>query len=732
MAVVQTIIVDMSTRGANPVAYTHQNDEWRTFHFEIYNNGEAVDMTGWSCKVGAILPSNDGGYRVIAGDQMDIASINENYASATLGPPYTSIAGNGILTLIFTTATGHTIRPINVALKIQKSADGPDVIAGASDFPATLEEIVDDWLDENGADNLAAWFDDAITAEDLETYINAWLDNHPEATTTVQDGSVTMAKLNAAVAERFPVATFSDIHDTTADEIDVLKDDSYYGSDQPVTFMKWEHGLTPELSFLQRADGTWMVPKPGMNPASSDVPAQAIGDVVASYINHPEIVYGGAGAFVDNCTNEMDCSIFAQLVLQGISYENSKYNGNAANIFGNYIGGNIPKNKASLLSPRRTSGYITDELAMWFAEQNRLFYIDYSKEHPCSQLQVGDLLFESDPTGSTIDYDTIKKYYLYIHHVAVVLAVYPESDRIVVAQAGGFNSAFQEYTQIQGVGSRRDNIKITTLKFVNSSYLLQVFARPLYGKAERKATTAQGQVYYNDSATVQASGSDAQMAQIFLEKALAPHKMYTLAVKGNLPQYSTEKTNIELAATINGSPVNFGSALHINCGNEFAFSFVPPSEIANASALRLRAFVSSLDESLDSPQTYELDGFSLYEGLFPNITPNSEKIEDPFTVESGVTGERYAWMEDGKLHIHGRFALSSAVASDGETKLATLNSAYFGSIPSAMTITGSVRRFTCYYGGVPHMASINAAGELSVYYKSGEGSNYSTIFDVVI
>ena len=199
MAVVQTIVVDMSTRGANPVAYTHQNDEWRTFHFEMYNNGEAVDMTGWSCKVGAILPSNDGGYRVIAGNQMDIASINGNTVSATLGPPYTSKAGNGVLTLIFTTDTGHTIRPINIDFRIQESADGPDVIARASDFPATLEEIVDDWLVENGADNLAAWFDDAITAEDLETYINAWLDDHPEATTTVQDGAITDAKLSAAL-----------------------------------------------------------------------------------------------------------------------------------------------------------------------------------------------------------------------------------------------------------------------------------------------------------------------------------------------------------------------------------------------------------------------------------------------------------------------------------------------------------------------------------------------------
>lgn len=174
MAVVQNIVVDMSTRGLNPVAYSHQNDEWRTFHFEMLNNGEPVDMEGWSCRVGAILPGNEGGYRVIAGDDMDIASINDNIVSATLGPPYTDKAGNGILTLIFTTDTGHTIRPINIDFRIQESADGEDVVAGASDFVPVLEQYM---------------------SESMAQYIDAWLDEHPEATTTVQDESLTYNKL---------------------------------------------------------------------------------------------------------------------------------------------------------------------------------------------------------------------------------------------------------------------------------------------------------------------------------------------------------------------------------------------------------------------------------------------------------------------------------------------------------------------------------------------------------
>ena len=161
----QTIIVDISTRGANPVAYTHQGDTGRTFFAEIYENGEAFAVAGYTIKVGAILP-DDRGYYVIAGDEMVTATkTNDNTTNKiyfTLSDKYSLKAGNGILTLIFTSNTGtpSTIRPINIDLRIQKSADAPETIAGASDFVPVLQRYM---------------------AEDMQTYINAWLDAHPEA-----------------------------------------------------------------------------------------------------------------------------------------------------------------------------------------------------------------------------------------------------------------------------------------------------------------------------------------------------------------------------------------------------------------------------------------------------------------------------------------------------------------------------------------------------------------------
>lgn len=239
----QTIIVDISTRGANPVAYTHQGDTGRTFFAEIYENGEAFAVAGYTIKVGAILPA-DRGYYVIAGNDMVTATkTNDNTTNKiyfTLSENYSLKAGNGILTLIFTSNTGtpSTIRPINIDLRIQKSADADDTIAGASDFPEGLEAIAEEVFQEylstylppvapsaSAAANKAA--DAKLTGEaiddlksDLDTLnegglvlkddviaenVESWLDDHPEATTTVEDGTLTVAKYSENLKKRLVV-----------------------------------------------------------------------------------------------------------------------------------------------------------------------------------------------------------------------------------------------------------------------------------------------------------------------------------------------------------------------------------------------------------------------------------------------------------------------------------------------------------------------------------------------
>ena len=49
------------------------------------------------------------------------------------------------------------------------------------------------------------WMDVSIDPEDIATAVDDWLDEHPEATTTVEDGSITRAKLNSGLANELDI-----------------------------------------------------------------------------------------------------------------------------------------------------------------------------------------------------------------------------------------------------------------------------------------------------------------------------------------------------------------------------------------------------------------------------------------------------------------------------------------------------------------------------------------------
>lgn len=63
----------------------------------------------------------------------------------------------------------------------------------------------------------------------IQTAVASWLDNHPEATTTVTDGSITEAKLAAAVAQKLGLVT-------QLSDLIALQEDSIPGTTQTITF----------------------------------------------------------------------------------------------------------------------------------------------------------------------------------------------------------------------------------------------------------------------------------------------------------------------------------------------------------------------------------------------------------------------------------------------------------------------------------------------------------------
>ena len=169
----QNIKIDLNTGKVLPVAYTHQNDTNRQFVFELYNNGVAYTLSGTTVKFAYVSPKVNGQYTVIAGSSMASGTVSGNTVTVTLPSAYTAVSGTGLLTMILTSSS-NTIRPINIRLVVQKSADGADVLSGASDFPTEMTDIAENWLEENIDDVVSDYITNTLgiaTVAETQSYL---------------------------------------------------------------------------------------------------------------------------------------------------------------------------------------------------------------------------------------------------------------------------------------------------------------------------------------------------------------------------------------------------------------------------------------------------------------------------------------------------------------------------------------------------------------------------------
>ena len=96
-------------------------------------------------------------------------------------------AGKKTCQLLMMDAEGTVIKKTNQFQMVVNTSNTVDGMA--PDSPSVI--IITDYIEEK--------VNERISDEFLEGKINDWLDDHPEATTTVQDGSLTVAKFNSSV-----------------------------------------------------------------------------------------------------------------------------------------------------------------------------------------------------------------------------------------------------------------------------------------------------------------------------------------------------------------------------------------------------------------------------------------------------------------------------------------------------------------------------------------------------
>ena len=100
-------------------------------------------------------------------------------------------------------ATGDRLNALDDSVDTLTESDAAKLNKPATD--GTAGQV----LQTNG-DGTTAWIDRALpTDEQTAEAVSDWLDAHPEATTTVQDGSITYAKLNQSLKDVL-FLTFSD------------------------------------------------------------------------------------------------------------------------------------------------------------------------------------------------------------------------------------------------------------------------------------------------------------------------------------------------------------------------------------------------------------------------------------------------------------------------------------------------------------------------------------------
>ena len=506
------------------------------------------------------------------------------------------------------------------------------------------------------------------------------------------------------------VPEFSDLAATTTDQVIVLYDDSYFGSGQTVRFVKADHPL-PQNPELLRDNGDYMMPVPLYSPPNTAVPANAIGEVIGSYLNQPSITAGGTRTpFHMSVANpdSIDCSSFATLITRGISYENSRFVIDE-NIPSPYAGGNLPRNPESLTVSNKMC-YNCGEMGLFYAEQNRLFWMDYDLQHPVAQLQTGDLLFNSDIAVQP-------NRYLYLEHVQVVLAVYPESDLVLIAHTGGgiYNQPIAANTWNE---CRLSFKRITgTAEDIEKT---RVFARPSYSFAE---SPAKAMLAYASQPSVQtpATPGRATLSRLYFKELPKKNKIYTVVCKGTLPNYVEDGASVGIYVSFPGGTGNFYNAIAYTAaeGDKLTFMFVPGENIENMTAVTLVVYVGN-DDVVNTQTTCEIEAVEVYEGVQPDAVPNvySETALINVNADFGAIGtnrliHRY---DDPVLDLSAR--LDVAPAADGYITIGTLD-------PTVFPISNNARYAYATKGGDIRSARVTATNnELQVYALTGETGTF--------
>ena len=226
----QTINLDLRphfNRQNNCIVYCSQYDnDLRNVVVNIADAGTAVNVSTYTIYIEGTKPDKKG----FSYELTDIGgTVSNNVVTFPLQLQMTACAGITNAELVFYSGDDR-VGSSNFILAVEKAGLADDIDVSETDIPAyvdgaqqaaaeaeqaketavsaaetaqgVLESIPEDYSDlSNDVDDLKSALDQAIEefAVPTQEAVDNWLNAHPEATTTVQDGAITAQKLNAAL-----------------------------------------------------------------------------------------------------------------------------------------------------------------------------------------------------------------------------------------------------------------------------------------------------------------------------------------------------------------------------------------------------------------------------------------------------------------------------------------------------------------------------------------------------
>lgn len=351
---------------------------------------------------------------------------------------------------------------------------------------------------------------------------------------------------------------------------------------------------------------------------------QKIVDVCKTYTdNFDKLVYGNIYTAYDETTKQvngkwqLDCSSFQNLLIRGVTFENSRYAGNA-------------ENKGDAMFFNKFDGYefrLANTMAKWLYDNGYTF-----KPAPdFSNIEPGDLVFYSwdDTTG-----EFHENAFMHIDHVAMFLQKKNDSTYQTIQ--------YEEYTPnfFYDVGEG----------YMSSAVLVARLPFPMV------ENTGDNIVSNPDSTASLVNSSGNQLCEYHLVKPMTPGKMYTCCFKGKI-----ETSGAYLLLHSSNYVTLFSNSGEAWSGKEkeYKFSFICPDGLPDYTVIRLMC-------AGGTSRTASAKNFCMYEGYKRVYTDTA--IVNPYPIL-----KEFALTDSIKNDLEDNMAASSYILEYKDCYLVSLN-----------------------------------------------------------